>query len=79
MSTTQNRLASLIKSRLSDTDYSVQVQPDGEISVSRSVLLKVEQNADEESVKDVMVSWAHADEALGSALLNLVQQQQQVK
>jgi integrator complex subunit 11 len=69
---TQARLAELVKASLADSDYQVAFQ-DGEISVSSSVLIKVEQNSEDDNVKDVIVSWAFQDEHLGAALFNIVQ------
>lgn len=68
---TRQRIAALIRSQLSDTDYKTVFQ-DGEFSVN-SVLLKMDQNESDDTIKDVMVSWTYEDEHLGALLLNLVQ------
>ncbi|TRY74449.1 hypothetical protein TCAL_10092 [Tigriopus californicus] len=70
---TQKRVEDLMRRSLSSMEYEVQVV-EGEISIANSsVLMKVEQNEDDDGIKDIMVSWANQDEALGSTLLNLVQ------
>ena len=75
---TLQRLRDLIASKLTGTDYVIKLASSvgggGEISVSKTVLVKMEQQEDEEDdSKEVMVSWGHTDEALGSALLAIVQ------
>ena len=77
------KLNQLITTKLSGTDYVVRLTPTteggGEISVSKTVLVKVEETEkddeeeEEDDTKEVMVSWGHADEALGSSLLGMVQ------
>eukprot|EP00095_Tigriopus_kingsejongensis_P004736 maker-scaffold719_size106944-snap-gene-0.30 protein:Tk04736 transcript:maker-scaffold719_size106944-snap-gene-0.30-mRNA-1 annotation:"integrator complex subunit 11" len=70
---TQTRVNALLKNHLASTDFEVQLH-EGELSVlNSSVLLKVEQNADDDALKDVMVSWTNQDEALGSSLMTLIQ------
>ena len=49
------------------------VVQEGDISVSQTVMVKVEQGESDDAVKDVMVSWGLQDDALGTALLNLVE------
>lgn len=68
---TRTLILDLIERDLSDTDYRVSFQ-DGEISVSNSVMIKVEQNLDEKFTKDIMVSWSYKDENIGTHLLSLV-------
>ena len=46
---------------------------EGDISVSQTVMVKVEQGESDDAVKDVMVSWGLQDDALGTALLNMVE------
>jgi len=45
---------------------------DGEISISNSVMIKVEPNVDESSTKDIMISWSYKDETVGTFLLSAV-------
>lgn len=68
----QQKIFHVVSGDLKDTDYKVQLV-EGEISVSNSVLIKVEQSVEQEKVKDVMVSWAYRDEHLGSHLLSVIQ------
>ena len=49
------------------------VAQEGDISVSHTVMVKVEQGESDDAVKDVMVSWGLQDDALGTALLNMVE------
>ena len=49
------------------------VVQEGDISVSQTVMVKVEQGESDDAVKDVMVSWGLQDDALGTALLNMVE------
>ena len=49
------------------------VVQEGDISVSGTVMVKVEQGESEDATKDVMVSWGLQDDALGAALLNMVE------
>ena len=44
-----------------------------QLSVSQSVIVKVAQNEEEDSVKEIIVSWANRDEHLGSHLLSVLQ------
>lgn len=70
-----NHIHDLIKSEIRDTDF--KVIPDennpNTMYVSQSVLIKVAQNEEEDCTKDVIVSWAHRDEHLGSHLLSVLQ------
>lgn len=69
---TLRKLEELVRKGLQGTDYVVS-QQDGEISVSSSVLIKIEENAEEEELgKEIVVSWAHHDDHLGETLLELV-------
>nr|KAG5710070.1 hypothetical protein BaRGS_030146 [Batillaria attramentaria] len=64
---TAEHVYKLIKSDMKQCQ--VQMSSDGSISVGDSVLLKV--SGDEES-KNILVSWSHQDEDLGSYLLKLL-------
>ncbi len=79
VSATRDRIALMIRGALSDTDYKVAAQEEGDISVSQTVMIKVEQGegegdaAADDSIKDIMVSWGMQDDALGTSLLNLIE------
>ncbi|XP_067658938.1 integrator complex subunit 11-like [Haliotis asinina] len=61
---TVDKIYNLLKSDLKDS--SIQYSSDGSITIQDSVLIKV--SGDEET-KDMLVSWSHQDEELGSFLL----------
>ncbi|XP_071116237.1 integrator complex subunit 11-like [Haliotis cracherodii] len=61
---TVDKIYNLLKSDLKDS--SIQYSSDGSITIQESVLIKV--SGDEET-KDMLVSWSHQDEELGSYLL----------
>ncbi|CAH1774605.1 unnamed protein product [Owenia fusiformis] len=66
---TIDKIFNLVKKRLKSA--SVQHSTDGSITISDSVLIKVSGD-DEESEKDVLLSWSYQDEELGSYLQRLL-------
>ena len=73
LANTQKRIEEYVRKALafSNLDFKVHLH-DGQISVSDTVLIKVDQNVDDYGVKEIMISWAHQDEHLGDMLLNLI-------
>jgi len=66
------RLESAAESRLGGTGSKVARTADCELRVE-SVIVQVEQSSEDQSVKDVRVSWAYNDDYLGSTILQAIQ------
>jgi integrator complex subunit 11 len=68
------KLSDTIYSLLTDKllNYSIQRTSDGSLTLSYSMLVKVS-GADEDSDKDILVSWSLQDEDVGSYVLQLLQ------
>ncbi|XP_078281607.1 integrator complex subunit 11 isoform X2 [Rhinoraja longicauda] len=66
---TLNRIYSHLKNILKD--YPIQHLPDGSVMVE-SILIKISAMSDDQSTKDVLVSWTYQDEELGSYLITLL-------
>ncbi|XP_064611089.1 integrator complex subunit 11-like isoform X1 [Liolophura sinensis] len=66
-SNTADKIYQMVKSKL--REYPAQYSTDGSITISESVLVKV---SGEDENKDILVSWSHQDEDLGSYLLKLL-------
>nr|XP_014343740.1 PREDICTED: integrator complex subunit 11 [Latimeria chalumnae] len=60
-----NHLKSLLK------DYCIQLLPDGSVMVE-SILIKIASSSEDQSTKNVLVSWTYQDEELGSYLTTLL-------
>ncbi len=71
----QERVFDLVKSMLQDTDYKpvIEDEASGTISVAETVLIKLEQSADDDTTKEIIVSWANRDEHVGTMLLHNLQ------
>ncbi|GCB72481.1 hypothetical protein scyTo_0006326, partial [Scyliorhinus torazame] len=52
-------------------DYPIQHLPDGSVMVE-SILIKISAMSEDQSTKDVLVSWTYQDEELGSYLITLL-------
>lgn len=72
VTTTVNRLCEAAEARLKGTNFSLQKTVECELRVE-SVIVQVEQSPDDDTTKDVRVSWAYADDALGSTILQAIQ------
>lgn len=69
-----NRIYELVLTELRDTDYKVVADESlMQISVSNSVLVKVGQSEEEDSAKEIIVSWSNRDEHVGSHLLSMLE------
>ncbi|XP_078095022.1 integrator complex subunit 11 [Mustelus asterias] len=66
---TLNRIYNHLKNILKD--YPIQHLPDGSVMVE-SILIKISAMSDDQSTKDVLVSWTYQDEELGSYLITLL-------
>uniref|UniRef100_A0A4W3GTU7 Integrator complex subunit 11 n=1 Tax=Callorhinchus milii TaxID=7868 RepID=A0A4W3GTU7_CALMI len=66
---TLNRIYTHLKNILKD--YPIQHLPDGSVMVE-SILIKISATSDDQSTKDVLVSWTYQDEELGSYLITLL-------
>lgn len=63
----------MIENEVRDTDFKLLADEDNcQFSISNSVLVKVTQNEEEDSLKEVIVSWANRDEHIGSRLLSVL-------
>ncbi|XP_038677904.1 integrator complex subunit 11 isoform X1 [Scyliorhinus canicula] len=66
---TLNRIYNHLKNILKD--YPIQHLPDGSVMVE-SILIKISAMSEDQSTKDVLVSWTYQDEELGSYLITLL-------
>ncbi|XP_059511635.1 integrator complex subunit 11 [Stegostoma tigrinum] len=66
---TLNRIYNHLKNIMKD--YPIQHLPDGSVMVE-SILIKISAMSDDQSTKDVLVSWTYQDEELGSYLITLL-------
>ena len=70
---TLEKVKDLIEAEIGDTDYKLGVDYNClQLSLAQSVLIKVTQS-DEDSTKEIIVSWANRDEHIGSYLLSVLQ------
>jgi len=69
-----DRIQDILINEMRDTDFKIsQDRDNSQLSISQSVIVKVAQNEEEDSVKEIIVSWANRDEHLGSHLLSVLQ------
>ena len=69
-----DRIQDILINEVRDTDFKIsQDRVNSQLSISQSVIVKVAQNEEEDSVKEIIVSWANQDEHLGSHLLSVLQ------
>ena len=68
------KISEIVENEMRDTDFKIVTDENNcQISVSQSVIIKISESEDEDSVKEIIVSWANRDEHLGSHLLNVLQ------
>ena len=74
MNEAYDRIQDILLNEVRDTDFKIsQDRVNSQLSISQSVIVKVAQNEEDDSVKEIIVSWANRDEHLGSHLLSVLQ------
>ena len=74
MSEAFERIQEIVTNEIRDSDFKVsQDFANCQLSISNSVTVKVVQSDEEDSIKEIVVSWTNKDESLGSHLLSVLQ------